>query len=67
MGAAPKKLADKTSGLGDTGKNAVQAMAKAKDKKSPLVEALYKDLAGMEPVRHLRASYDAILLNLLGE
>ena len=67
MGAAPKKLADKTSGLSDTGKNAVQAMAKAKDKKSPLVEALYKDLAGMEPVRHLRASYDAVLLSLLGE
>ena len=67
MGQAPKRLADKTSGLKDAGRNAVQAMASAKDKKSALVEALYKDLAGMEQMKHLRASYDAVLLSLLGE
>jgi len=67
MDQAPKRLADKTSGLTDAGKNAVQAMASAKDKKSELVQALYKDLAGMDQMKHLRASYDAVLLSLLGE
>jgi len=33
----------------------------------PVVAPLLEDIAGMSPVRHLRASYEAVLLSFLGE
>jgi len=35
--------------------------------KSDIVNALLQDITGMSPLRPMRASYDAVMLNLLGE
>jgi hypothetical protein len=39
----------------------------AKDQRGAVVEALLRDLAGLSPLRVLRASYDAVALSQLGE
>ena len=67
METIPQKLAEKTKGLTDTGK-LKDSMGGTKEKKGEIVPSLYKDLAQMgKKTKHLRASFDAILLSLSGE
>jgi len=68
MERIPERLVQKTKGLSDIGKNMVESMASTKEKKSEIVESLYKDLAQMsKEMKHLRASFDAVILSLSGE
>lgn len=67
MERIPERLVEKTKELSDIGKNMAELMASTKEKKSELVEYLYHDLAATAEVKHLRASFDAVVLSLSGE
>jgi len=59
----PESTAEKTDGLPQ---RAVRAMEN-REGKADIVIALIEDMANMTQVRPLRASYDAVVLALLGE
>ena len=63
MGEAPAAQKQRTEGLPAMAKNRLEA----KDQRGAVVEALLRDLAGLSPLRVLRASYDAVALSQLGE
>ena len=63
MGEAPAAQKQRTEGLPTIAKNRLEA----KDQRGAVVEALLRDLAGMSPLKPLRASYDAVALSQLGE
>jgi len=59
----PASLTKKTEQLADS----ARAVLENREQKGDIVEALCQDLTNMSAAGKLRASYDALLLNLLGE
>ncbi|MBL7119075.1 MAG: hypothetical protein ISS53_00150 [Dehalococcoidia bacterium] len=56
-------VARKTSNLADLARGVLDSGAE----KSAVVDSLLQDITGMPQVRHLRVSFDAVALSLLGE
>ena len=63
MEEVPDSVARKTSGLTDLAKDVLDSGAGG----SAVVNSLLQDIAGMPQTRSLRASFDAVILSLLGE
>ena len=63
MEEIPDSVARKTGNLTDLARGVLESGAE----KSALVNSLLQDIAGMSPVKHMRASFDATALSLLGE
>jgi hypothetical protein len=63
LGQTPDSLVKKTSGLPACAKKALEK----KEEKSELVASLLKDINDMPKTKHLKASFDALLLAFMGE
>ena len=59
----PHSLVQKTSDLPYIAKDILESKAV----KSTMVSFLLEDIAGMPEIKHLRASFDATILNFMGE
>jgi len=59
----PDSMVKKTSDLADRAKGVIES----KEEKSPIVASLLSDIAEMPEMKHLKASFEATLLDFMGE
>jgi len=63
QGQVPDSMVEKTSDLADRAKGVIES----KEEKPPIVASLLSDIAEMPEMKHLKASFEATLLDFMGE